>query len=231
MAPKILIVLTSHDQLGDSGKPTGWYLPELAHPYDVFVAAGAQMTFASPKGGVAPLDPASVEMFKGDASSQAFLKEHKDIWETTRPLAEFPPATASDEYDAIFYPGGHGPMYDLAVDAASQKLIAAFAEKGKPVAAVCHGQAAFVNVKLSNGKHLLEGKKVTGFSNVEEEQVQLTKVVPFSLEDQLAAAGAQYFKAAEPWGEKTVVDGNVLTGQNPSSAHKIAEDILKALGA
>lgn len=231
MAPKILIVLTSHNQLGDSGKPTGWYLPELAHPYDVFVAAGAELTFASPKGGIAPLDPSSVEAFKEDASSQAFLKAHKNLWETTRPLADFPPAKAVEEFDAIFYPGGHGPMFDLATDAASQKLVAAFAEKGKPVAAVCHGPAAFVNVKLSNGKHLLEGREVTGFSNVEEDQVQLSKLMPFMLEDAIKAAGAKFVKAAEPWGEKTVVDGNVITGQNPASAHKIGQDLLKALGA
>lgn len=106
MAPKILIVLTSHDQLGDSGNPTGWYLPELAHPYDAFVAAGAELTFASPKGGIAPLDPSSVEAFKEDASSQAFLKDHKNLWEKTQPLANF--TAAADEYDAIFYPGGHG---------------------------------------------------------------------------------------------------------------------------
>ncbi|KAJ4422313.1 hypothetical protein N0V82_003069 [Gnomoniopsis sp. IMI 355080] len=229
MAPKILIVLTSHDQLGSSGKPTGWYLPELAHPYDAFIKAGAELTFASPKGGLAPLDPASVEMFKEDASSQAFLKDHKNLWENTKPLSEF--ASAADSYDAIFYPGGHGPMFDLANDATSQKLIASFAEKGKPVAAVCHGPAAFVNVKLSNGKHLLEGKEVTGFSNTEEDQVQLSALMPFMLEDKLKEVGGKYVKAAEPWGEKTVVDGNVLTGQNPSSAHKIGEDVLKAIGA
>lgn len=120
---------------------------------------------------------------------------------------------------------------DLANDVTSQKLIASFAEKGKPVASVCHGPAAFVNVKLSNGKHLLEGKEVTGFSNVEEDQVQLSSLMPFMLEDKLQEAGAKYVKAAEPWGEKTVVDGNVITGQNPASAHQIGLDILKALGA
>lgn len=231
MAPKILIVLTSHDKMGDSGKPTGWYLPELAHPYEAFKAAGAEMAFASPKGGLSPLDPASVELFKEDASSMAFFRDHKAIWETTRPLSDFPAATAAEQFDAIFYPGGHGPMFDLAVDAASQKLIAAFAEKGKPVASVCHGPAAFVNVKLSNGKHLLEGREVTGFSNVEEDQVELSKWMPFMLEDKLKAAAGKYVKAAEPWGVKTVVDGNVLTGQNPASAAQIGKDILKAIGA
>lgn len=226
MAPKVLIVLTSHDQLGTSGKPTGWYLPELAHPYDVFVKSGVEMTFASPKGGHAPLDPASVEMFKEDASSTAFLNNHKNLWESTRPLSEFA-SNAADTFDALFYPGGHGPMFDLANDTTSHKLIADFAAKGKVVAAVCHGPAAFVNVK-----GLLEGKEVTGFSNVEEDQVQLSSLMPFMLEDKLKeASGGKYVKAAEPWGEKVVVSGNIITGQNPSSAHKIGEEIVKAIKA
>ncbi|PSS02155.1 class I glutamine amidotransferase-like protein [Coniella lustricola] len=229
MAPKILIVLTSHDQMGTSGKPTGWYLPELAHPYDAFVKAGIEMDFASPKGGHAPLDPASVELFKEDASSTSFLNEHKDLWETTRPLSELASSSpaAADKYDAIFYPGGHGPMYDLANDTTSQKLIAEFAAKGKIVAAVCHGPAAFVNVK-----GLLEGKEVTGFSNAEEDQVQLSQYMPFMLEDALQkASGGKYVKAAESWSENVVVSGNVITGQNPGSAHKIGEEIVKALKA
>lgn len=229
MAPKILVVLTSHDQMGNTGKPTGWYLPELAHPYDVFVKAGAELAFASPKGGVAPLDPVSVDMFKDD-SSVNFLNNHKNLWETTKPLSEF--ADAADKFDAVFYPGGHGPMFDLATDAASHKLIADFASKGKVVSAVCHGPAVFVNVKLADGTHLLKGKEVTGFSNVEEDQVQLSSAMPFMLETELdKASGGKYVKAAEPWGEKVVVAGNVITGQNPASAHAIGEAIVKALKA
>lgn len=257
MAPKILVVLTSHDQLGTSGKPTGWYLvsppplinnpfthppvpaesdintlnqSELAHPYELFVKAGAELTFASPKGGAAPLDPSSVEMAKEDPTSQAFLKEHKDLWENTRPLSEF--TNAAGEYDALFFPGGHGPLYDLAVDTTSQGIIADFASKGKIVAAVCHGPGALVNVKLPDGTHLLKGKEVTGFSNEEEDQVQLSKFMPFPLETKLGeVSGGKYVKAPEAWGVKVVVSGNVITGQNPQSAHKIGEEIVKALKA
>lgn len=192
--------------------------------------AGAELAIASPKGGVAPLDPASVEMFKSDASSTDFLANHKAIWENTRPLSEF--ANAADTYDAIFVPGGHGPMYDLATDPTSIKLIASFAEKGKVVAAVCHGPAAFVNVKLSDGTHLLQGKEVTGFSNAEEDSVDLSQYMPFMLETKLnEVSGGKYVKAADPWAEKVVVAGNVITGQNPASAHKIGEEVLKALKA
>lgn len=217
--------------------------------------AGAELAFASPKGGVAPLDPASVEMFK-DESSVNFLNNHKNLWETTKPLSDF--ADAADKFDAVFCtykshtalhpahaktnmchiltnttdPGGHGPMFDLATDAASQKLIADFASKGKVVSAVCHGPAVFVNVKLADGTHLLKDKEVTGFSNVEEDQVQLSSAMPFMLETELdKASGGKYVKAAEPWGEKVVVAGNVITGQNPASAHAIGEAIVKALKA
>lgn len=192
--------------------------------------AGAELTFASPKGGVAPLDPASVEMFKADASSVNFLNNHKALWENTRPLSEF--ANAADTYDALFVPGGHGPMWDLATDATSQKLIAAFADRNKIVASVCHGPAAFVNVRRADGTHLLQGREVTGFSNAEEDQMQLSALMPFLLEDRLAeASGGKYVKAAEPWGEKVVVAGNVITGQNPASAHKLGEEVIKALKA
>lgn len=171
-------------------------------------------------------------MFKSDASSTAFLAEHKDLWENTLPLSEVAASGAADTHDALFFPGGHGPMFDLATDATSIKLAADFAAKGKVVAAVCHGPAALVNVKLADGTHLLAGKEVTGFSNVEEDQVQLSSLMPFMLEDELAkASGGKFVKAAEPWGEKVVVSGNVITGQNPSSAHKIGEEIIKAIKA
>lgn len=141
-------------------------------------------------------------------------------------------AGAADAYDALFYPGGHGPMFDLAGDATSLKLAADFASRGKVVAAVCHGPAALVNVTLADGTPLLAGREVTGFSNVEEDQVQLSALMPFMLEDKLAeVSGGKYIKAAEPWGEKVVVAGNVITGQNPSSAHKIGEEIIKAIKA
>lgn len=170
-------------------------------------------------------------MFKSDASSTAFLEQHKDLWETTKPLAELA-SGAADAYDAVFYPGGHGPMFDLAVDDVSRKLIADFAARGKVVAAVCHGPAAFVNVTLADGTPLLKGKEVTGFSNVEEDQVQLSQFMPFMLEDKLVeASGGKFVKAAEPWGEKVVVSGNVITGQNPASAHKIGEEVIKAIKA
>ncbi|KUI53737.1 Glyoxalase 3 [Cytospora mali] len=231
MAPKILVVLTSHSQMGTSGCANTTKQPELAHPYDVFVKAGAELTFASPKGGVAPLDPASVEMFKSDASSTNFLNNHKEIWENTRPLSEVADG-AADKFDAVFVPGGHGPMFDLYSDATSQRLIADFASKGKVVAAVCHGPAALINVKLADGTPLLKGREVTGFSNVEEDQVQLSPYMPFMMETELGkVSGGKYVKAAEPWGEKVVVSGNVITGQNPASAHKIGEEIIKALGA
>jgi putative intracellular protease/amidase len=185
-----------------------------------------KLTMASPKGGEAPLDPGSVEMFKSDATATAFL-EQKALWENTNKLADY--VGRADEFDAVFVPGGHGPMFDLAVDPTSQKLIAEFASKGKVVSAVCHGPAAFVNVKLPDGKHLLDGKTVTGFSNVEEEQVGLTKAVPFSLEDELKKNAAGYEIAAEPWGEKVIVDGKLITGQNPSSSKAVGEAILKAI--
>lgn len=165
-------------------------------------------------------------MFKSDAVSSAFLANSKTLWQHTGKVADY--LGKADQFDALFVPGGHGPMFDLAVDSASQKLIAEFADKGKVVGAVCHGPAAFVNVKLANGKHLLDGKKVTGFSNAEEEQVGLTSVVPFSLEDELKKSSKAY-EAAEPWAEKVVVDGKLITGQNPASSKALGEAILKAI--
>ncbi|KAK0715551.1 DJ-1/PfpI family protein [Lasiosphaeris hirsuta] len=230
MVPKVLIVLTSHNKLGDTDRLTGWYLPEFAHPYDEFKAAGFEITVASPKGGVAPLDASSVEMFKNDPSSARFLDENTALWENTEKLESF--LGKADQFDAIFYPGGHGPMFDLAIDVTSQKLIAEFASKGKVVSAVCHGPAVFVNVKTEDGEIYLKGKQVTGFSNAEEEQVQLTKEMPFLLEDRLVEiTGGKFVKADEPWGVKVVVDGKLITGQNPASAKKVGEAIVKAASA
>jgi len=182
------------------------------------------MTMVSPKGGDAPLDPASVEASKDDKVSTDFLSK-KDLWARTAPLS----SVSAADFDAVFVPGGHGPMYDLAVDPTSQKLIADFASKGKVVSSVCHGPAAFINVKLPDGSHLLAGKKVTGFSDAEEKQVGLMEVVPFSLEQELKKNAAGYETAAEPWGVKVIVDGKLITGQNPASAHAVGEAILKAI--
>lgn len=163
-----------------------------------------------------------------DEVSQTFLKEQKDLWENTLPLASF--LGKSGDFDAIFFPGGHGPMYDLAIDETSQKLIAEFWDAGKPVASVCHGPAALVNVKTSSGGYLIDGKKVTGFSNAEEDQMQLSEAMPFLLETAMKQRGATYLKADEAWGEKVVVDGKLITGQNPASAKAVGEAIVKALG-
>ncbi|KAK0702106.1 class I glutamine amidotransferase-like protein [Lasiosphaeria miniovina] len=231
MAPKVLVVLTSHDQLGDTGRKTGWYLPEFAHPYHEFQAAGIEVTVASPLGGAAPLDPSSIDAAKDDSVSVAFLEGSKALWASTTKLSTLLEADAASQFDAIFYPGGHGPVFDLPVDAASQALISQFASQGKVVAAVCHGPAVFANVTLPSGEHLVKGKAVTGFSNAEEEQIGLSKALPFLLEDKLVEAGATFLKADEPWGAKVVVDGKLITGQNPASAKGVGEAIVKAISA
>lgn len=181
---------------------------------------------ASPKGGVAPLDPSSVETFKADPSSVNFLNNHKAVWETTKPLKDL--VGRSSEFDAIFYPGGHGPMYDLVTDADSIKLIEEFYNAGKPVAAVCHGPIVFRDVKI-NGEPLVKGRNVTGFTNDEEDQAQLTEAMPFLLETELRNKGANFDKA-QPWAEKVVVDGLIISGQNPASAQGVGEAIAKAIG-
>ncbi|KAJ0131130.1 Glyoxalase 3 [Colletotrichum tanaceti] len=186
------------------------------------------MTFASPKGGVAPLDQASVEMFSSDPSSKNFLENNKAVWEKTEPLSKF--AGRASEFDALFYPGGHGPMYDLAFDADSHRLIADFVAQNKPVASVCHGPAAIVNAKTADGEYLVKGKTVTGFSNTEEDQAGYTAEMNFLLEERLKQNGGNYVLADAPWGEKVVTDGLVITGQNPASAHAVGKAIVKALG-
>ncbi|KAF1820165.1 class I glutamine amidotransferase-like protein [Dissoconium aciculare CBS 342.82] len=228
MAPKVLFVLSSHKELGNTGKTTGWYLPEFAHPY-YKLEGKTDITVASPKGGEAPLDPSSVEAFKEDAESTKFLKEKGSLWKNTEKLSSF--IGKADQFDAIFYVGGHGPMYDLATDAESQQLIKEFYESGKVVSAVCHGPAALVNVKLSDGTHLVSGQEVTAFTDAEEDQVGLSSAVPFMLETQLAANGAKIVKA-DAWQAKVVAsgkNGKLITGQNPASAGPIGEAILAAL--
>ena len=223
---KILMVLTSHDQLGDTGKKTGFWLEEFAAPYYVFKDAGAQLTLASPKGGQPPLDPksdepdfqtAATDRFKNDAAAQSALASTA-LLSTAR----------AEDYDAVFYPGGHGPMWDLAEDRVSIALIEAFWKAGKPVSLVCHAPGVLRHVKDADGQPLVKGKRVTGFSNSEEEAVQLTQVVPFLVEDMLQEKGGTYSKIAD-WGVYVVEDGLLITGQNPASSAKAAQALLAKL--
>ncbi|QSZ37465.1 hypothetical protein DSL72_008563 [Monilinia vaccinii-corymbosi] len=226
--PKVLFVLTSHDQLGNSGKPTGWYLPEFAHPYEI-LAPHAQITIASVRGGASPLDPASIEAAQDDVSV-SFLKNRESLWKNTAPLSEF--VGRAEEFDALFYVGGHGPMFDLAHNETSHKLISEFHSLNRIVAAVCHGPAALAYAKLPSGKYFLENTPVTGFSNAEEQIVQAVDLMPFALETALnEASNGKFEKAAEDWGVKVVVarDGKVITGQNPASASGVGEAILAEL--
>ncbi|KRC30466.1 MULTISPECIES: type 1 glutamine amidotransferase domain-containing protein [unclassified Acidovorax] len=227
MTKKILMVLTSHDQLGDTGKKTGFWLEEFAAPYYVFKDAGVQITLASPKGGQPPLDPKSddpgaqtdaTRRFKADADAQNVLAN-------TVALA----SVRAEDFDAVFYPGGHGPLWDLAEDALSIALIEKTFAAGKPLALVCHAPGVLRHAKAPNGKPLVDGKKVTGFTNTEEEAVQLTKVVPFLVEDMLQANGGQYSKGAD-WAPYVLTDGNLITGQNPASSEQGAHAVLQQLG-
>jgi len=221
----VLFVLTSVSK-NLQGGDTGWYLPEAAHPYYVLLPHH-HITFASPLGADPPLDPNSAEMFKDDEESARFLKDDvvKEKLNTALKLSD---VKASD-YDAIFYVGGHGPVIDLAVDETSIKLAGEFYASGKPTAAVCHGPAALAGVTDAQGKSIFAGRTATGFSNAEEEQVKMVKAVPFLLEDKITEKGGNYVKADEPWGAKVVVDGNVITGQNPASAKGVGEAIKAAL--
>jgi putative intracellular protease/amidase len=223
---KILIVLTSHDQLGDTGKKTGFWLEELAAPYYLLNDAGAAITLASPKGGQPPIDPKSnlpenqtelTKRFRADATAQTELSD-------TRKLADISP----DDFDAVFYPGGHGPMWDMPDNATSIALIEAFVKADKPVGAVCHAPVALVNVRGKDGGYLVKGRRVTGFTNAEEEAVGLTSVVPFLLEDRLKERGGAFSKAAN-WAPYVQVDGRLATGQNPASSGPAAEELLKLL--
>lgn len=223
----ILMVLTSHDKLGDTGKKTGFWLEEFAAPYYAFLDAGVNITLASPAGGQPPLDPSSdtpdaqtkdTKRFKADSEAQERLA-------TTKKLADM----KAEDFDSVFYPGGHGPMWDLAVDKNSIALIETFIKQDKPVAFVCHSPAALKNVKV-DGEYLVKGKTVTGFSNTEEEAVQLTDVVPFLLEDVLKANGGNYERVAD-WESFVVEDGLLITGQNPASSEAAAKRLLAKLQA
>ena len=224
---KILMVLTSHDQLGNTGAKTGFWLEEFAAPYYVFKDAGAQITLASPLGGQPPLDPKSddvsaqteaTQRFQADPAAQALLAD-------TRKLSELSAA----DFDAVFYPGGHGPLWDLAEDAHSIALIETLLASGKPVAAVCHAPAVLRHPKLADGRSVVQGKAVTGFSNSEEAAVGLTDIVPFLVEDMLQRNGGVYAKGAD-WAPYVVSDGLLITGQNPASSEPAARALLAQLG-
>ncbi|BFZ17404.1 hypothetical protein BsWGS_20443 [Bradybaena similaris] len=227
MGKKVLVVLTSADNIPATGKPTGWYLPELAHPYKVLVDGGVtDIDAISPKGGKAPLDPSSLEKFKDDAACQWFLKDPKA--QALVNNTKTPSQVKASDYAAVLFPGGHGPMFDLATDADIAKITAEVYDNGGVVAAVCHGPAGLVPVKLSNGNSIVKGKKVTSFSNAEEDAVDLSKYMPFMLETRLGELGATFSKA-ENWQEHVVVDGKLITGQNPASSAKLGKSILEQL--
>jgi putative intracellular protease/amidase len=225
---KVLMVLTSHDRLGDTGQPTGFWLEEFAAPYYVLKDAGAEITIASPKGGAPPVDPKSddpkaqtpaMQRFREDPGAQRALANTVKL-----------STVSADDYDAVFYPGGHGPLWDLADDPNSIALIERLYAEGKPVAAVCHGPAVLRQAKAPDGTPLVKGKRVTGFTNTEEAAVGLTDVVPFLVEDALKANGGKYSKGAD-WADYAVVDGNLITGQNPASSESTARALLKQLEA
>lgn len=222
----ILIVLTSHDRLGGTGRQTGFWLEELATPYYAFRDAGASVTLASPKGGRPPMDPRSAEDAAQTASTKRFLadKEAKAALVSTVKLADI----CAEDYDAVFYPGGHGPLWDLADDKSSIALIEKSLAMGHPVAAVCHGPAVLRNVRDGRGQPVVRNKSVTGFSDSEEERSGLRAVVPFLVEDMLRKNGGKYSKAPD-WHSHVVVDGLLVTGQNPQSSRDIAKKLLSLL--
>ncbi|SDT54024.1 type 1 glutamine amidotransferase domain-containing protein [Actinoplanes derwentensis] len=223
----VLVVLTSHDELGDTGRKTGFWLEELAAPYYRLKQAGATITLASPKGGRPPLDPKSNEpgsrtddtrRFEADTEASAAL-------DSTVVLSTVNPA----DYDAVFYPGGHGPLWDLAEDADSRNIIETTLRSGKPVALVCHAPGVLRHVTNEDGTPLVQGRPVTGFTNTEEEGVGLTEVVPFLVEDELKANGGVYSKGPD-WGSYVVRDGLLITGQNPASSAEAADVLVALLG-
>jgi putative intracellular protease/amidase len=228
MTKKILMVLTSHDELGNTGKKTGFWVEEFAAPYYAFIDAGIEVTLATPKGGQAPIDPTSIledfqtaatERYNRDAKAQAEIA-------TTLKLSSL----NESDFDGVFYPGGHGPLWDLTDNANSITLIESFLNAGKAVATVCHASAALLNVKQASGDFAIKGKAVTGFTNSEEEAVQLTAVVPFLVEDELMKRGGEYQKA-EDWHAFAIQDGLIITGQNPASSALAAEKLLAYISA
>ena len=225
---KILMVLTSHDQLGNTGKKTGFWLEEFAAPYDTFKDAGATITLASPLGGQPPIDPKSdtpdtqtsdTQRFKADTAAQNVLAHTLKLGEV-----------AAGDFDAVFYPGGHGPLWDLAEDVSSIALIEATLAAGKPVTLVCHAPGVLRHVKAANGDPVVQGKSVAGFTNTEEQAAGLTEIVPFLVEDMLKQNGGNYAKVAD-WQPYVVKDGLLITGQNPASSEPAAKELLKQLSA
>jgi putative intracellular protease/amidase len=223
---KVLFVLTSHNQLGNTGKKTGFWIEEFATPYYFFKDKNIEVVVATPQGGQAPIDPKSndagfqtesTKRYFNDTNAQMQLSKTKKI-----------SAVNQKQFDAIFYPGGHGPMWDLTNDENSIALIQSFYNQNKPIAFVCHGSAALVNVKNKQGEYLIKGKNITSFCNTEEDAVQLTTVVPFSLENKLKERGAIYKKGAD-WASFTIADGLLLTGQNPQSSKEVAQKLFEMI--
>ncbi len=223
---KVAMVLTSHDRLGATGKPTGFWLEEFIAPYYVFFDAGIDITLASPQGGQPPLDPASnqpdaqtqdTERFRTDRAVQQALAK-------TIPLARL----RAEDFDAVFYPGGHGPLWDLAEDPHSIALIERIFADNKPVGAVCHAPGVLRHVKKPDGTPLVSGKRVTGFSNSEEQAAKLDHIVPFSVEDELKRLGGVY-ERTDDWQSLSIIDGHLVTGQNPASSVAAAQNVLKLL--
>ena len=222
MKKKILFVVTSHEIKGDTGEKTGYYLGEVSHPWEVLVAAGYEIDFVSPKGGNPPVDGFDLS----DPVNKKFWEDkyyHQKITHSLKPSQVDP-----QDYGAIFYAGGHGAMWDLPNNKELANIASKIYEQNGVVAAVCHGPAGLLNIRLSDGKYLIAGKKVNGFSNEEEELVKLTKVVPFLLEDQMKERGGIYEQSA-PWQNHVTVDGRLITGQNPQSAKAVGEAIKKLL--
>lgn len=226
MTTKVLMVLTSHDQLGNSGEKTGFWIEEFAAPYYVFKEAGFDITIASPLGGQPPIDPkseltdfvtASTERFDNDPQAKSLLANSVLL-----------SAVKESDYDAVFYPGGHGPLWDLVENKDSIKLIESFLAANKMVAVVCHASAVLLNIKDKEGEFVVKGKMVSGFSNSEEAAVQLTDIVPFLLEDEFVKRGAHYQKTAD-WNAFAVQDGLIISGQNPASSALVAEKLLANL--
>jgi len=223
---KVLMVLTSHSELGNTGLKTGFWIEEFAAPYYVLADAGVEITIASPKGGQPPIDPKSESP---DAQTPATVRFNKDNDLQDKLAHSVKLSTIEQTYfDAVFYPGGHGPLWDLANDDTSIDLIGDFLKHNKPVAFVCHAPGALIKVKVKNGDPLVKGKKVTGFSNSEEAAVKLTDVVPFLLEDELKKLGGNYSKGPD-WGSYVLKDGLLITGQNPASSEEAARLLLKTI--
>lgn len=225
MSKKVLFVITSHDELGNTGLKTGFWTEELAAPYYALSDNGVEVTLASPKGGLPPIDPKSEDPSSQTDATRRMDKDEvlQDKLKSTHKLSE----VKSEDFDAVFYPGGHGPLWDLAEDQVSQKLIVDFYTHNKPVAFVCHAPGVLKDVKI-DGEYLVKGKNVTGFTNTEEEAVQLTDIVPFLVEDMLKENGGVYSKI-EDWSPYAIVDGRLITGQNPASSEKVAEELLKLI--